>query len=337
MKKLIFPIILVLVVALLIYFNFRSADKNENVFSKQRTFDLNFKQLSCFPIEFTPAFAKIQNNHINVLNFNNQRIYKMDFHGNILDSLGNGKGDGPKENNHIYAYDINGDHYFTFDVVKQSINKVGFDNELMEYYTDSLRIENIIHITGNEFLATYMNNDQSLSFRVLDIGDRSNKKLSKADGIFPKVPHAYWVYEGRFFKNKNSDLIYLTFYSNDLLRFARNGSLVYHKKLIHKTPLIKIKEEGDLIIPSANNTPSVLDAGVGEDFIYVLSNISDKSNPKNKEKRVLDVYRLENGKYYTSLVLPNDNETPPMDIAVGNHKLMLVYETKICVYKIEFE
>ncbi len=337
MKKIIFSCILLVGIIWLVFANFKSDEKNDVQFSKKRTFNIGVEKISSFPIGFSPAFVEADYDNIELLNFNDQKLYIMDFLGGIIDSLGGGHGDGPMENDHIYSFDIGPNYYFTFDVVKQSINKVNNKNELIEFYTDSLRMENAVHISKNQFLVSYESEDQSLSFQVLDISTKEKTNLPKANKIFPKVPHAYWVYEGRFCKDKENNIIYITYYSNDILKFDKAGKMTYRKKLIHETPLIQIKEQGDLVIPSANSNPSALDATIDGKYIYVLSTVSENSKSENKNQSFLDVYFLQNGKYDTSLALPNFQETPPMDIAVTDDKLILVYQTAICIYEMSFK
>lgn len=327
---------MIVIITILVYFNFKSDSEERINFDKDRIFKLKLEEFNCFELKSPTRFVTSSNGIIQFLNPVNQKLYLMSYTGNLIDSLGGGRGEAPLENKRMSSFTICPTHYFTFDRAKQSINKVSRNNELKLYFTDSLSLIHAIWLKKNEFLFSSKNAQMQLFFGRLDIESGKANKTANAN-IFPDEEYNFLIYDGIFAKNKLNEIIYTTKYSNDILKFDKNGDLDYHVKLIHETPLIQLKREGGLIIPTKNNNPSISDVELDSKYIYVLSNVSNKSNLFQKNKKIMDIYYLKNGDYYTSSVLPDYRETPPMDIAVGNDKLVLVYETRICVYETHFE
>jgi hypothetical protein len=285
---------------------------------------------------YTPQYMDLKKESLFVLNYETQKVQSLSKNrGEIIDSLGLGRGDSPLENNRMYHYDVGEKYFYSFDVSNYSISKSTIKKPtLIKYYKDSLRINHAQRTIGDDFIISFRDYKTNITFGKLNIGTGKIEMLDKVNNQFKKIDDSWWVYDGVFDRNEvTKEIFYVTFYSDELLKLNYEGDLVYKVKLIHQTPLIKLANQGDMLIPSENAYESVLDTAIDSDYIYVLSNISDSVQKENKGKRVIDVYFSKDGSYSHSYILPNlEDDNLPQEIEVSKNSVYVIYENSIEIF-----
>lgn len=210
--------------------------------------------------------------------------------------------------------------------------------KLVNCYIGDIVINNAFYLHSNNFLiTTATGKERNLTFKKLNIFDNTAKDLDYLNNVLKKKKNDFWLYEGFFFADSKGDLYYLTIYSNDIIKFDLKGNVNYYKKLIHETPLIQIREVENYLEPAKNDYPSVLSATADSNHIYILSNVNNKNQKiGNKNQRFLDIYDTRNGNYIYTYILPNNNDNLPLEIAVNERSIFILYEdNSICSYKMQ--
>ena len=324
-------------IALIFILNKQEDSKNKTSFNTPRNFKSIKNNLNSIKFNFTPSYMTVKKDTLSLLNYNLQKVAFLNNKGEVIDSIGQGRGDAPNENNRIYHYDYNDEFFYTFDVSKYSIAKSNRKtNGLVKYYLDTLRINHAQRITEDKFIISYRDYKTNINFGILNIKDSNLESLDELNNSFKKAQNSWWIYDGFFDKSEeDNSLFYITYFSNDIIKTDSHGNLLYKTKLIHNTPLIKLTKQGEMLYPSENSNESVLDTALDSKYLYVLSNVSDRTKIENKEKRVVDCYNIDAGDYSHSYIIPNINdEILPLEIEVLGDTLFTMYEESIESYKI---
>ena len=332
MKKILIFFILLSLLSI-VYLNFHESNKSQIVFNLERTYK-PLKKKNVIKLNFSGYYFKNYNDTISIYDFTNKKIKLIsNVNGKVLKEIGKA-GDAPTEFNHPYYFQIIKDTIYYLDVGKNSITKMDKNGKLLHFYKGDNKLNHSILINSNSFLVTRNSDKGFLEFGNLNILNKKFDKFDKVTNIFPKKKYNYWIYDG-FLQTDSNYLYYITSFSNQIIKFSIDDDIVYNKNLIHKTPLLVLKEIDNMIIPSKNSNPSVLDVKINNNIIYVLSNVSDKKERYAKNKhRVIDLYDTKNGQYISSFKLENfDNEAVPYEIDVHGNKISTIYETKIVNYE----
>lgn len=321
---------MLLLLAFLFYFNTKEDTKGKVVFSKERIFNLNLQE-SEFLINFDFSAYKLKkvNDKVALLNFNNQTIYLYDNSGNVIDSIGYGKGPSPIESSRIYYYESELNYFYFFDVDNYNISKVNTETaELESFYREGVFYK-AIRIKDDEFILLSRNTEGFLEFKNIILGSSNDdtNKFNQLTNIFPKEKYNWWIYDGDFHKDLYGNLYYYTLFSDQLIKFNSEGKILKSINLIHQTPLIVLTTQNEMTFPSENSNESILDITSDESYIYLLSNVS------NEGRRILDVYDIQNLSYMKSIILPNFNDELPVEIENINSTFYVLYETVLKSFK----
>ena len=289
--------------------------------------------------DFTPVYLNIKNDTLSILNYDTQKVLFLNKNnGQIQDSLGAGRGGSPLENNRMYHSDYDENFFYSFDASNYSISKTSINNDdLITYYLDTLRIYHAQRVEKDDFLITFEDDKSHIAFGKLNIESGNVEILESINKKFEKTENSWWIFDGKFDKDENDNIYYVTYFSDDLLKVDRNGNLIYKVGLVHETPLIKLKKTGDMLFPSENTYESALDTALDFKYLYVLSNVADISANENKDKRVIDAYFSEDGEYSHSYILPNaGDKNLPSEIEILNNVFYVLYEESIQTFNINF-
>ncbi len=325
----IFITVLLALVALVFFFNKKEDNKTVISLRQERVIKpLLHKPNFEMRFNFTPNFLKANDTTLSLLNYNTQKVLLIDQNARVYDSLGGGRGEGPMETDRMYNYEFDQDDFYFFDVSNASIVKSSRQaNEPTIYYRDSLRIEHAQRIADSDFIILYKDINRHIAFSKININTKSNHLLQSVNLSFPKKRDSWWLFDGVFDKDQKNNIIYMTYFSDNLLKIDPDGSLIYNVDLIHDTPLIELTYQGEMIFPSANTYQSALDTAIDLNYIYVLSNVSNKGD---KGKRVIDAYITGRGSYSHSYILPNmAQDNKPLEIEVMQNTFIVLYEDSI--------
>lgn len=335
--KIIVPIILIVIIGLIYYLNYKEDTKN-NVESANRTYDIELDFLYEIQHEYSFTDELIINDKIYLKDYHNQQIIETDLKGNFENIYGN-QGGGPKENLMIRGFFIDELGYYTSDSQKNVISNVTFNNELIYHYKPSFHLSISGFLKSGKAIAkgNTVTEDKNtvLNFLLIDPKNESETRIDVSNIYDLNEPYSDWVYDGAFTPAADGGLFYIPHYSNTIIKFDNNGEIDYRSKLIYDVPKIVLTKAGTSVFPAENDAPHYYSSSNDGDFLYVQSSIGDSKHGLNT--LIIDIYKSSNGTYFSSIpIKKSTDDTFPNSIKVYNNKLYLFYEQSIKVFQLTF-
>ena len=263
-------------------------------------------------------------------------IYDKNF--NELSNLGK-SGDSPAENSGIKHASFYKDGYFTFDHSQQMIKYFSI-NDSLRYYTNlndlKLYVSDCVYISESTFLVAGSLDDNKFVVATLDAKKKEIIKLTEIEpivsGLYPEHEISQkgidLIFEGYFSKGNSDKILYSFNKIGAFLLFDKAGNHLDAIKTIDELPIpqFALKDIGNgvklhTVVPDYYGNFS---RSIDEDYVYVLSNFL---LPEYQDRRPIDIYDVNNGKYVSSILIDNlENGERPDQISVFNRELFILFE-----------
>ncbi|RZK14199.1 MAG: hypothetical protein EOO43_16705, partial [Flavobacterium sp.] len=209
--KLFSAILILAVLIVIIYLNFKEDTKSKAIFNTDRSYNIGCKLAYSLSHGLSGTDYLLQDKFIYVKDFQNQQIIKTNYKLQTLARYGS-RGEGPMENLLIKGFDVDGDHYRTIDAQKNTISKISFDGKLMYTYKSKEPISAGSFIDGDAVIIKTAKDGfgrEKIKFSVID--SNSVKEIDLPN-VFPKKENSHWIYDGFFSKTTDRGCIYTTFF-----------------------------------------------------------------------------------------------------------------------------
>lgn len=254
-------------------------------------------------------------------------------------------GGGPKEHGTLKYIKVFDTHYFTFDFSFQRIRKYSLSDDLLEtkdFREQTFWASDVIHLKDELFLIAGSSGDESFEFKTYDFatGVTETKRgfvdsINTIFGLFPNNG-ADLIFEGYFSKSHDSPTIYTYNKVGLVTIFTKNGDFDRFVQTLDKStlPEMRYQDAGDGVMLHVLFPDFYINyaRSVDSSYFYILSNIM---RPSYKSRRVVDVYRMSDGSYFKSFIVPNtwDGQLPTQLSVDGTHVLFLYENGTLIKYK----
>ena len=285
------------------------------------------------------------NDTLALTDWNNKTINLYDKQLNLLNKLGKA-GDGtPDENGNIMYFGLQNKRIFIYDFNKLIMKKLDFNNKLIKYQKMPYSYKGKF-INNETFYITHYDKNNILKFSKFNFADNSYIYTKTFEKILSKYSSKIkqsndFVFEGRFDNGINQDYSVYFFYKAGYFIVINNHNGNFSTfQTVDKTPFPKgIKKDLGGGFTTYSTKPDViffLSATTDTKYLYLLNNITDHENSKNK---VVDYYKLTDGKYIGSILVPDlEDEQTAKQIAIDKSgKYLYVYYDILTMIKYEIK
>ena len=267
-------------------------------------------------------------------NFYSKQLHKHDMNFVVLDSLG-GEGDAPHENRVVLNYKVlTQERVGIFDSDKNTYKIQDWNDSVHFYFKMNKTFDRGVVLNDSSVLMSYTyDKDVKLGFAISDV---KNDLYSELEDVTKELyePVSSFIYEGKLVKDGNDvysfSYLYSNFFKIGLLDSSVTRLDYGYDFDIDKPKVFEIS--GGYL--ADDNPTYVVDAIVGHDYIYVLSNYPIRGFSDN---RVLDVYDKRGFKYLRSHVIPNKRGYPANELFTDGKFIYFKYESAILKVALEQE
>lgn len=164
-------------------------------------------------------------------------------------------------------------------------------------------------------------------------------------GIIPSQQAGGFESDGMLFFNKPShQLFYIQYYSNLFYCIDTNLNILYTARTIdttHSNATIIERtryKDGDKIAPGTSRVTVNQASCIGDGFLFVLSGLKADNEKRSEfiKNGVIDLYRIDNGRYAGSFHLPYESEEKISSIWVQHKILAVLYKSRLCLYRLMY-
>lgn len=277
------------------------------------------------------------------------RLVIIDNNLNIVEILNNDfnvntkkikSGEGPGEHSGIKRFhSLEDKTYVTFDHSQQLIRKFSDSDSLLIFKNikSGEWIHDIMHLKDDNFLLTITAEDY-FKFIIYNVQqDNIIKEYSILElinnvvetKVIKNLPiDKTLIFEGYFASGKGDHVIYSCNKAGLAFIFNKNGDFHSIIKTIDNLPVPSLgKSEispGYSIFGVVPDLRGNYSRAVNDNKVYILSNFL---LPNYKDKRPIDIYDINTGKYLSSFFVPNlEDGQMPEEISVYGENLFILYE-----------
>jgi len=330
-SKLILIIPLVLVVFLILFFNFREDNERSIKFNQDRVFSKELNLIKSYPMDKRYSVMRHSANNLYFVNWGSGQIFEFNKKDLKLNKTYGSKGEGPKENLLISRFDIDDNTYSVVDTKKHTIQVVTFDDSLLYYYKypkPLLRSSKV----GENYLFAGWDIDFNITFEKFNLLNKITTKITVDDQRFVGKEKTGLLYDGFFVKNNFHEAF--VSYSNDaIFCFDKDLNYLYSMDMVYDIPDPRYEKLSDgNSYPSKDNYNCTEAAFLDENnLMFLLTTDTDKNY---KETRIIDVYNLIQKKYLYSIIVKNIDGYPPEEILKEKNTMYVLYENAVVKYTI---
>lgn len=297
----------------------------------------NFKRNYSNTIKFTKVMSIQSDNGVNKLDIFNNQIYLLDFKNKIINGYDlNGRqilSHKILTNNQSFIFEsfgVEGDSIdFSFPSQKAFLttkkNISGYiKHPLNVFYSRAIK-------TNDGFLVKGSVKKQYTDEVFINL-DKKGNEIGKNDIFFHT--HNGGILQDGFFIRDAKYILFVSYFLPEIFCFDVNGQFLKKISTVDNL-LIKQKVERIGNTYTFKNIPFThqLTGAVSNDHLFVSSAIIEDSK-KNEFSQVIDVYRIKDGKYLKSIILPNNNDVFDFKI-VENNIFILSKNKELIKYTVE--
>lgn len=270
------------------------------------------------------------------------QIHVYDFSGKPIRRLGK-KGKAPFENDAIWLFskDETNKNYWVHDYSKHLIKKYDLKEDTLLFTKKIIDMsDNILFINDSKLLIPHFDETKNtFLLSVYDLAKESYIKnidlitISKAEKL-RKQTNIDFVFQGNFKKNKGKAVYYCY---NSGISFVINLENYSVQTLLDirqpPIPNVYIRNSEVQLEPKLLASFS---GAVDDNYFYSLTT-KDISDIRRKGKMMIDIYDLNNAKYYRSFEINNLKEDDrPFEITAFGDKMIVLFESGIInIYNIK--
>jgi hypothetical protein len=265
-----------------------------------------------------------------VYDFYSKSIFKIDRDFEITDTLGRW-GDGPQENLLVRNFSfLNDNRVAIIDTQKNTFKVQDFNDSIYYYHKFEKIIDRGVYLGPKELFLSGIGQKMKYNFNLFNLENASYVPVENLDSLFNE-PNSALIYEGKI-SNDKSLIVHTSYFADHWFIYNYKTKDIKVGKYIHTTPKPNVLElPGAVMLDNAIEV--IVDSFIYNNSLMIISNVSEKRNPK---QRVLDVYDLNTLKYQYSYQLPILNSTVPNEgFHMAENKIGLMYEDKCYIIQLD--
>lgn len=278
-----------------------------------------------------PGLLQHKNNKLYFVSWKDANITQLDIASWEVENIFGKKGRGPTENVNISSFEIKEDSYITYDQGKKSIQEVNFKDSLIYYkkvsipFFNSVKLDNVFLLSGSDDKDKYIQ-----KFYKFDTRDSETTEIVVEDDLL-KEEYSSLINHGIFVKNHFYE-VYVTLYNNVFFVFNNKLEYEYSEEMIYEVRKPRFKYINDNLIPERGNVDANQHAYLDDNnFLYILSNISEENNLNYK---IVDIYDIVSRKYISSFEIPDLDGSQARELVRIDNMLYVLYINAIASYEI---
>ena len=248
------------------------------------------------------------------VNSSSNQIESFNYSGAKMKTMGR-KGEAPWENNIIHYIEPTEFGFYVFDSGSQALKKYDNEYKLLKFKKTKGYVLDAIRLHDNLFLIPDEEKVDDYKFSLFDF-EKDKEILQQSikpfiTAIFNKFPktRSDIIFSGYFRRNSLNQVVYVFLHFGAFILFNSDGSI---DKIVRTIDGFGLPKPVD-IKRSSTVTENTIDPDiivnysscVNKNNLFVLSNVYMKSENDN---RVIDVYRISDGIYLHTLILPNQDD-----------------------------
>ena len=309
----------------------------QNRFKSQdfyRHYENDFMQMDRnFQVEANLSEIKYFNGKLYLFNYIKKEIIQFDTLGKPLNRYK--ENIDPNIDSHIIGWDVDENGIYLADSRRYLLTHLGFDNTVLTQFDPEQVIHRGFSLKGNQFIIVTPNlkdssNLKKLTMMLVDLEGKTKRKL---DYPFPDIEDSRMKMSGFFIKNDVDRIFYVCFMTGLFVSINDQGEFQYLAKTIDKSPYPNILDNGisrsfDPLSPIVN-----ISADADAEYLYILS-LAISESDRHSDSPVMDVYRIDDGSYVKSYLVPPYEGKGASRVAVGPNGFYFIQGKNITHYQI---
>ncbi|MGN6212050.1 hypothetical protein [Parafilimonas sp.] len=337
MKKILKNLLLILLVFFILSFfayKFYWTRESKRVsFSQERKYSKSPDLIKFYHLNFEPAkIREINDSVLLIEDLQENKLVLFNKFSNKLSTYFEEKGDTAKNHKLIEGIDIDNSRIFVSDSKKKQITAYDLNGTIYSYDSINFDFARSIKIQGDSIFlfqrSITKNYRPVINFATANIKTSKVIKDDIFNNVFNNEANSDMINDG-FLVNAGKVFFYICYQVPQFFCFDKNMVLLYKANLIYNTPNPVIKNLGRIRYVESSYI-GVTNATFRNDSLFILSNIGDKSY---KDKRIVDIYKIADGKYVHSFVAPNEGSYIPTEIYKGRNYSYFVYKNGFGCFK----
>ena len=286
---------------------------------------MDFVTLDTVVTEFSINRIKLENSNIYFNDIYSQRVFKTSLLKDSIDVLLDpGKGPGPSEISFCEDFYIDDNEVAVVDRDQNSLKT--FDkNSTLARYQKLQNVDRAISLDNNKFVFINSSEVNGIDFSCFDLYDSTFVFRDKDIAGLGNIENGQLLHDG-FFATNGKVIIFASYQANYFYAIDVAGKLLFKANYIYNTPAGVVTKIDNMSFVE-NGTITLSDLYVDE-HIYVMTTFRKKSL---NNRKVIDVYNLDNGKYKFSCVAPKYKGEDPEYFSISDGKALFVYEGDILI------
>lgn len=271
-----------------------------------------------------------EDDYIYVADNDKKVVKQFDINGNLINSFGNGEGRGPGEfliiidilldqSGYLWVLDDRNSRITVFNTEDKD------DWRLMDF---SEMFNKVLPVGQDEYWLETRFDIQMKKYTL------AGEYIGEVEPIVDDPPLWAFVLEGFYALAPNGDVVQSQYYTNNLVKYSRDGELIYFRKSVESPGLPEINphfanDVGRFNTVDRSSSVQITDGPhVTNETIHLFVYQRDK---EEWQPGFIDVYDLENGDYLFSYELPERVES----VAISKNYLAGISEDlgKLVVWK----
>ena len=287
------------------------------------------------PLNFNAEAINTDGNSLFVLSVPKCEIHIINLSGKRIDSIIN-KSDSSSRNEQIMDFYGSNNILDIADTKSRIISSFDFNNNLKKTANIPYKVNRICFADHNkvivETVGSWKNKAHFSNFTLIDFRTRTDHVIPQ---FIPTIDYNGLIFDGFFARNPSGGGFFINYFYNNITCFDTSGNIMYVKKTIDdaKLPKIKVSEMGWSTYVG-DIKPINFSASIDSSFIYILSNVQRKLS-SGLVSNYVDLYRLKDGKYYGSILLPSIDSNIPSKICIAKKELFALYKNNLVCYNIK--
>ncbi len=319
-------ILLAIIFTAVLFHNYSKHPKFQ--FETKRQFADTLQLSNTIDLSFDPGLVlEIENGYL-TKDTKTQRVIKLSSNGKremSFSTFGLGR------RSFITDYCLTGNNIYLADAAKNLVAYTNTNDSIVAKYIPKVKFNRSIRINDSTCIAqrtVTVQGGSKIDFIKLNFVNNTYQEIPELNKIFASEKFSNLFYEGFFTKGAGDRYYYVCYLTNNIIGFNSAGSVLFNGKAIYNVikPHIITENGYTMAGESVIVTTSI---AADQRYLYVLSNIGDKSHASN---RIIDLYDANSGAYRKSIIASNFNNQPPTDISLGKDYLYMSYPHVIAAY-----